>query len=662
MSPMSSDNTPPVTCAPNCVFSEGIGKKVMERHFVVDVQEIKVHLVNVKNSLNFLNKIGVPVSSHNDTIARIMELLKDGDIPKAKEEVLSLRKETSGILSRMDNIHNGLLEIEKEIARLAKEKKGTIALRRLYGQCRLALRDKDYDQVQLFIIKMDKIIEMYRFLERSTVLADIDEGEEIEDAITKLELDEIKKRKALRDVKSILEPILVKRYTEPDEDIPILVPIYDDHEQIFPREKEDSEEQDNLKSESPVESPSKISDNEIDHGGPVESRMNSILMTIRDNRIRDEDIDNASEVLKILVKNEDWKGANEIADELEKLIDSFDHEKNMQTVSGLHRQAKTAIMNISEEGGPQSDIRIIYERGKKLMGKGELEKSQRLFRETISMCREREGIELREIRLDRINKLEERIRSIPREWLDTSPMDHPQTYLRMERKLKEVSSSVDRPGDVFDGLIRPLEDEIDGILASYWKEKLGSLDESLSEKIDGIRETEGYRYELHRILERAREQSAQNEWKKAELIYQCGMEEIKISHDMAAYEKELDIYEKGLAYLDGNSATYMRSEKHIGECRNRLLRRDLEGFLEAFDSLKEVSQDDIIRNRSHSNLKLLNTRILELPEGDFRDSMQKRYLEAKSKIDDRKYYECLELSKGILNEITILALEEIRRS
>jgi len=659
---------------------------------MVEVQEIKGHLVNVKNSLNFLNKIGVPVSSHNDSIDKIMDLLKEGNIRKAKEEVLFLRKETSGILSRMDNIHNGLLEIEREIARLAKEKKGTIALRRLYSQCRLALKDKDYGQVQLFIIKMDKIIATYRFLESPTVLVDIDDGEEIVDVITKLELGEMRKRRGLRDDEEALPLIAAKRYTKEDEDLPVLVPIYDGYIETTSPE-EDANEQRDRKSGDLTSSLDKSPLVQLDMfaGSPADTRnlpsgtfrsrptgklagdaatpergcvverapsgmslrMNRILMTIRENSISDEDIADASDILRILMKNEDWKGANEIADELEKLIDSFNRRKNTEAVSRLREQAKTAMISISKGTGTPDDIRIVYERGEELMSEGETEKSMRLFSETVSMCGEREGIEIRENRLDRLAKLEERLSSIPAEWSDMS---------EIRRRLADASSSVDGSGDAFDEVIRPLEDEIEGVFASYWKEKLGSLDESLSRNIARIKETGGYRYELHRILERAREQAAEMEWKKAELIYQCGMEEIKVSGDIAEYEKELDLYEKGLAYLPEQSATYLKSEQHIGECRNRLLRRDLKGFLEVYDALKEVSQDDIIRNRAHSNIMLLDKRIPELPEGDFRDSMQKRYFEAKSKIDDGKYYNSLELSKRIVNEITVMALEEIRRS
>jgi len=602
---------------------------------MVDVQEIKGHLVNVKNSLNFLNRIGVPVSSHNDSIEKIMSLLKEGNRTKAREEVLFLRKETSGILSRMDNIHNGLLKIEREIARLAKEKKGTIALRRLYSQCRLALKEKDYDQVQLFIIKMDKIIETYRFLENPTVLVDIDDGEEIMDVITQLELCEMRKRRGQRDDEEALKPNAAKRYTEEDEDLPVLVPIYDGYVETTPPEEDANQQRDR------------------GEGNLASSRMNRILMTVRENSIRDEDINSASDILRILIKNEDWKGANEIADELEKLIDSFNRSSDLKAVSRLREQAKAAIISFSKGTGTPDEIRIVYERGEELMDEGETEKSLRLFRKTISMCREREGIRMREIRLDRLAKLEERLSSIPAEWSDLS---------EIRKILADASSSVDGSGDVFDELIQQLEGEIEGVLNSYWKEKLGNLDDSLARNIARIKETGGYRYELHRILERAREQAAEKEWKKAELIYQCGMEEIKVSGDIAGYEKELDLYEKGLTYLDGQSATYLKSEKHIGECRNRLLRRDLKGFLEVFKALKEVSQDDIIRNRAQSNIVLLDQRVPELPEGDFRDSMQKRYFKAKSKIDDGKYYQSLELSNRVLNQITVMALEEIRRS
>jgi hypothetical protein len=48
-----------------------------------------------------------------------------------------------------------------------------------------------------------------------------------------------------------------------------------------------------------------------------------------------------------------------------------------------------------------------------------------------------------------------------------------------------------------------------------------------------------------------------------------------------------------------------------------------------------------------------------LSNGEMRNSYTKRYSEAKSKSDEGRYAECLELTTSLINEITVIALESI---
>jgi len=324
---------------------------------VVDIQEIKGQLLNVYNSRNFLKNIDVPVDSYNKNIKKTIELLKEGDLAQAKKEVLHIRKETGEILTRMDNIHNGLLQIEKEIAKMVKKGMNTVALRRLYSQCRLALKDKDYDQVQLFIIKMDKIIEMYNFLMGPSLLVNVNEGEMIEEIITRMEVEAARSRNQVNEEISIST---LGRYTETDEDLPILIPLYDEtddevgivdykdqaefksmdyiskglvedsehflkHPSMEDKENfyEDEKEREGASREKVDVEWGKQEVYKETRTDEMQSRYNRINAMISENYVVDDDLVKGALMLEKLVYNNDLVGANELAEELERLLSDY---------------------------------------------------------------------------------------------------------------------------------------------------------------------------------------------------------------------------------------------------------------------------------------------------------------------------------------------------
>ena len=633
---------------------------------MADIQEVKAHLMNVYNTMNFLKKIGVPVGPYNKNIKNIMVLMKKDDISTAKKEVLVLRKETGDVLTRMDNIHNGLLQIDKEIARMVKKGKSTVALRRLYSQCRLALKDKDYDQVQLFIIKMDKIIDMYYFLEGSTFLVDIRKGEEIEEIIIKMELDAMKRRNAPREEKLIEPPR--GRYVEEDEDLPVLTPLYENLEGTGPGEKE----LEGAKSSPADTRGSELSPEEKETGREtltkapergneqktlalseeVHKKISKLKEMIEDEDIIDGDMVRALQVSERLEKSGDWVGATELADELEKLLIAHIQQRRLASLTRSYREARKALLEVSKKIGDQKEIRILYNRATALRDSGDLEVSARLFTEVVSLCKESEIASQREIWREKMNGLKEKIDRIPSHLIErTSILGRLNSIL--------VMSEGDDVSDI-DALLDPVENDVETAYSNYRKEELMEIDEILTSKIEtsSIRDirAEGIR----RLLVKARAYGSNDELDKAEKMYGSGMKEIESIIKTADCEKELRAFLMDLQYYHGEEENKMQMERYIEECKNRIIQKDVANFLILFHKAKEIAQGEIDRNKSISNLKLLDQRILELPEGELQGSFRKRYLEAKSKIDEGKYPASLELASAVLNEITIKALEEIQ--
>jgi len=664
---------------------------------VVEIQEIKGQLLNVYNSMNFLKKIGVPVDSFNKNIKNTMQLLKEGNLTEAKKEVLFIRKETGGILTRMDNIHNGLLQIEKEIAKMVKKGMNAMALRRLYSQCRLALKDKDYDQVQLFIIKMDKIIEMYNFLAGPALLVDVDEGEMIEEIITRMEVEVARGRKEVSEKVSLSNQ---GRYGETDEDLPILVPLYDedDDEDDEGDNEEDDEEDDEgeedgildnklaaesrlvndipeesgvnekIISEYPVtdalnkfekdekEGESVVRENTVGEGVKKEgkdemrSRLDRINTTIRDNDIVDDDLIKGTVVLEKLVSNEDRIGANELAEELERLLNEYIERRDMEKVTSMYKEARSSLLALSEMKIDTKNIRILYDRAVKLRDRGELDIAARLFREVIGMCRDRELSSIREKELRRIKELKEKIGRIPSQLLDGASI---------EDELDCVINKLNEGKDT-DEMMEELEKKIGNAYNVYMKENLEALENLFSEKLENVKEKKIPVNSLYIIREKARASLVKENWNEAGEQLKRGLDEIELTIKIVDHEMELDQFERDLDLLDSKGEKYIETKKYVSECRNMILRRDENNFCLLFKKAREISGNDIGRIKSHSYLSRLDNCIAELPSGEMKKSYTKRYLEAKSKSDEGRYVECLELTTSLINEITVRALENIR--
>ncbi len=637
---------------------------------MVDVQEIKGQLLNVYNSMNFLKKIGVPVDSFNKNIKKTMELLKKGNLAEAKEEVLFIRKETGQILTRMDNIHNGLLQIEKEIAKMVKKGMNTVALRRLYSQCRLALKDKDYDQVQLFIIKMDKIIEMYNFLDGPALLVDVSDGEMIEEIITGMEVDAARRKKKVNGKITLSHQ---GRYTETYEDLPILVPLYDDDEteeneipdnkqpgdREYPAELPQRNNKDDLKRDEREIGKAASGTVEIDWGKEEEIKVNknnelrsrvvSIKTMLRENDIVDDDLVKGALVLEKLMDNKDQIGANELADELEKLLRDYIERREMGKVTKLYGEARRSLLELSEMEIDTKNIKILYERAIKLRDEQKLDIASRLFSEVISMCHESEISSHREKELGWIKQLKEKMDRIPSNLLDKASA---------EKEIECIFNKLNEGGEIGEETSE-LEKKIENAYNSYMKENLDALDRLFSAKIEKVEEKNIPVNSLHIIREKARAALLKENWDEAGELFKRGLDEIELTSIIANHKIELDRFEKDLEFLENNEAIFMETREYLTQCRNMIMRRDEENFCILFQKARELAGEDITRLKSYSYLSRLENCVGELSQEDMRENYTKRYLEAKSKSDEGRYTECLELTTFLINEITVKALEKI---
>ena len=663
---------------------------------MADIQEVKSHLMNVYNSMNFLKKIGVPVGPYNRNIKNIMELMKADDIQTAKKEVLKLRKETGDVLTRMENIHNGLLQIDKEIARMVKKGKSTVALRRLYSQCRLALKEKDYDQVQLFIIKMDKIIDMYNFLEGPTLLVDIDEGREIEEIIIKMELDAIKKRKTPLEEKPREPP--GGRYVEEDECLPVLTPLYEEIEEETPHGEgtgssgiptDDAEKiEPHRKMEVPKNEPPEMSErSSLKRSGPGETvvsgretvstwetspgtrervneekiaslseevhiKVSKLKGMMDEGDIIDGDIVRGLQVLERLEKSEDWVGAKELSDELEKLVFTHQRQREMASLSTVSSEAKKALLGLSEKIGEQKQIRTLYDRANSLRDSGDLEVSTRLFTEVIELCRESEIIGERETWLQKIDTLREKIEIIPPDLIDRASL------LGRLNSISAITEE-DNLSDI-EALLNPVENEVERAYSRHRNDELKKMDEMFSKRMENSGITGLHAERIRGLQHQAREFRQDDEFDRAEETYRAGIEKMDITLRTADCEKELKGFLLDLKHFHGKEENRMRVERYVKECKNRIIQNDPLNFSRFFQKARAIAQSDIEKNKSISNLELLDRRIRELSEGELHDFFTKRYSEAKSKIVDGEFRTGLELTTNILNDITVRALEDIR--
>jgi hypothetical protein len=650
---------------------------------VVDIQEIKGQLLNVYNSRNFLKNIDVPVDSYNKNIKKTIELLKEGDLAQAKKEVLHIRKETGEILTRMDNIHNGLLQIEKEIAKMVKKGMNTVALRRLYSQCRLALKDKDYDQVQLFIIKMDKIIEMYNFLMGPSLLVNVNEGEMIEEIITRMEVEAARSRNQVNEEISIST---LGRYTETDEDLPILIPLYDEtddevgivdykdqaefksmdyiskglvedsehflkHPSMEDKENfyEDEKEREGASREKVDVEWGKQEVYKETRTDEMQSRYNRINAMISENYVVDDDLVKGALMLEKLVYNNDLVGANELAEELERLLSDYILRRDMEKITNQYKEARRCLLTLSERKIDTNNIRILYDRAVKLRDRGELDIATRLFREVIGMCNESELSAFREKELNRIKELKEKMDRIPSQLLERATIDD---------ELDLIKNKLNEDQDI-GGRMEELASKIQKAYNVYMQENLEALDKLFRERMENLEKKNIPVNSLYIIREKAKASLEKENWDEAGEQYKRGLDEIELALKIADHKIELDRFEKDLDLLDKSEAIYMETRKYLGECRNMILRRDENNFCILFQKAREIAGKDITRIKSDSHLTRLDVCIGELSNGEMRNSYTKRYSEAKSKSDEGRYAECLELTTSLINEITVIALESI---
>jgi len=645
---------------------------------VSDIPEIKSHLMNVYNSLNFLKKIGVPVIEFNEDIRKIMALMKKGELDEAKVEVLDLRRRTSDILSRMENINRGLLEIEKEISALLKKGINTVPLRRLYSQCRLSLKEGDYDQVQLFIIKMEKIIDMYHFLSGETILVDVDEGEEMEDVVTRLVLEAVRTERG--DAACTEEQVMAEsgRYAEDDEDIPVLVPIYEDMDEDDLLEAEEVSRKTAVKEgkappdppKSPGEYSEVIGNDGQEASSPPETQMIEAIQAeeagvertdprasleelkeaVSEMGDADTDVKRGIEVLDRLIRTGDEEGAEELANELINLLQTNRKQSALESLNALHREAREALVGLTGGREAPKDIRRMYDRAKLLRERGEFDIASRLFREVTIMCRE--GRE-RAITEELIRRLDE-LRSDSERFSDqlTDPKG-------LEEKLKKLSDRIERGNtqDVKD-ILSSIERMVDRARASYWKEEVRSLEREL-----GRRNTANFddetRGRFKRMLSKISEFKEGGMWEDAHrLLVKCD-EEIRRERRLSELEKELHGLDRDLTYLPEGGTLREEMERMLEEASKRILFRDAEGTSAILERARVLASDEMARSKSGKNLGLLRERIGELPEGELKQNFMDRYYEAKSKNDEGRFKESLKRSTEALNEITMRALREI---
>lgn len=691
---------------------------------MTDIPEIKSHLMNVHDSLNFLKKIDVPVDRFNKDIKGIMTLIKGGDPDEANRSVLELRKEISEIMSRMENINSGLVEMEKEIAALAKRGINTVSLRRLYSQCRLALKERDYDQVQLFIIKMEKIIDMYSFLSGETILVDVQKGEEMVDVVTKLVLEAVRKERSgsfeKEDASGKGGPIgsygkgedggqgedegeeeeESGRYAQNEEDLPVLTPIYEDMDEDVPiniyDEKEEvfHDESDGLQigtfgpegtdTTRPIIRVIQSSPRDNDRGIPEESVSDDgastdpvpILRVACDRAELDEDKQEEPEdslerlkevlskmesvdpdiqrgigVLEKLIWSGDVEGAKELAAELNRLLDMHRHKTALESLNELHREARMAMIELTGGREAPRDIRRLYDRAKLLRERGDYWISSRLFKEVTIMCRDR----TEHARTEKLVKALDELRAAS--VVFAAHLSDPE-YISF--RLTELSSLIEsgRHEDA-ENAIRMIRSSMDEADALYWKEAASSLQEILMKRNiesfgDDVKER------LRGMLRSAGELGERDRWEDAHgLLVRCRTEmdrEVRVGE----YDGRIRAFRRELTFLPEDGSLRMRVEKLVDEAGNRLLFKDTDGFLSLFRRAEELATEEMAKGRAASNLELFRRRLKDLPEGRAKDSYMDRYYEAKSKNDDGRYEESVEISTADLNEITVKALEDIR--